>query len=198
MSARVSEARLPRLTTRKEATVTTHVPDPTTGLMLADSPAFVDSTDTRKRTAAAGRSENEQKLAELARRHAVCYDVWPDKLVTGGQNVQVGFDLELLGVNEAHDAAEAPGCPRCVETYEDLRCIAEWLLPPPGRPTRCEIAPFEAAWHATPSRRLRAVASAIEMWSPLMERSSPRGVPCGDTGAGTPLVTEPVRSRTLP
>jgi len=104
----------------------------------------------------AGRlTEHEQALAELARRHAVCYEVWPDRLIVEGQSRQVGFDLEFLGVNEAHDHAQAPGCPRCVETYEDLRRIAEWLLPEPGRPTRCDIAPFEAAWHASPSREFR-------------------------------------------
>ena len=110
---------------------------------------------SREERARGERGEDEQALAELARRHGACYEVWPDRLVTNGQTLQVGFELELLGVNETHDAAHLPGCPRCAETYRDLRRIAEWLLPEPGRPTRYDIAPFDAAWHETGSRGFR-------------------------------------------
>ncbi len=98
-----------------------------------------------------------ERLRELARRHQVCYEVWPEWSVAKERKIQVGFELQLCGTN-SHVAAEGdhqpvPGCEYCLSTYEDLRQIAEWILPRDERPSRYEIGAFDRALHVAPHGR---------------------------------------------
>ena len=97
------------------------------------------------------------RLLEIAEKHQVCYEVWPERSVAQGRKIQIGFELQLCGTN-SHVAAEGdhqpiPGCEYCLSTYEDLRQIAEWILPRDERPSRYEISAFDRALHVAPHSR---------------------------------------------
>ena len=99
-----------------------------------------------------------ERLREIVRRHEVCYEVWPEWAAAGGSKIRIGYRLELCGVNE-HDLASGgghptPGCARCRRTYDDLRRIAEWVMPKEGeRASRYEVEGFDRAWHVAPRHR---------------------------------------------
>ena len=99
-----------------------------------------------------------ERLKEIARRHQTCYEVWPEWSTKDGRKIQIGFELQLCGINE-HVAQNAshpvPGCPHCFHTYSDLREIAEWVLPREERPSRYDIQGFDHSLHQAPSKRQR-------------------------------------------
>lgn len=99
-----------------------------------------------------------ERLKEIARTHKTCYEVWPEWSTKDGRKMQIGFELQICGVNE-HAAQNGnhpvPGCPRCFRTYSELRQIAEWILPLDERPSRYDIQGFDHALHQAPSKRHR-------------------------------------------
>ncbi len=101
------------------------------------------------------------QLRELVRRHQVCYEVWPENLVSNGQIVKVGFALELEGTHEHPDSEVLPGCRHCQEVFNDLRRIAEWIMPAEGRPTTYEVQPFDRAIRYSPKRKRHPEISLI-------------------------------------
>jgi hypothetical protein len=93
----------------------------------------------------------------MARKHQVCYEVWPEWSMAGERKIQIGFELQLCGTN-AHTSLDVrddpvPGCAQCVSTYGELRQIAEWSLPHEERASRYEIGAFDHALHIAPGRR---------------------------------------------
>ena len=109
---------------------------------------------------AANRLTNDapmEHLRTIARKHEVCYEIWPERSVAEGRKIQIGFELQLCGTND-HLAAKAahqpvPGCEYCLCTYEDLKQVAEWILPRDERPSRYEIGAFDRALHVAPHSR---------------------------------------------
>jgi hypothetical protein len=100
-----------------------------------------------------------EHLREIARRHQVCYEVWPEWSVAEERKIQIGFELQLCGTNP-HDSGDGsdhpvPGCAHCVGTYGELRQIAEWILPREERPSRYEIGAFDHSLHIAPPKRRR-------------------------------------------
>lgn len=100
--------------------------------------------------------DQETELRELVARHTVRYEVWPDYLMVKGQKIMVGLDLELRGTHCHGETKLSPGCPRCVETYSDLKRIADWILPREERASEYEIHPFNPALEMDPRRHLQA------------------------------------------
>lgn len=97
-----------------------------------------------------------ESLREIANKHQVCYEVWPERSVAQGVKIQIGFELQLCGTNSHVAAGEhqpVPGCEYCHSTYEDLRQIAEGILPREERPSRYEIGGFDRALHVAPHSR---------------------------------------------
>jgi len=99
-----------------------------------------------------------ERLREIACRHQVCYEVWPERSVLEGRRIQIGFELQLCGVNSriAEDGGSShpvPGCSHCLRTYHELRQVAEWILPNEERPSRYEIQSFDHALHVAPRKR---------------------------------------------
>ena len=97
-----------------------------------------------------------ESLREIANKHQVCYEVWPERSVAEGVKIQIGFELQLCGTNSHVAAGEhqpVPGCEYCHSTYEDLRQIAEGILPLEERPSRYEIAGFDRSLHVAPHSR---------------------------------------------
>ena len=100
-------------------------------------------------------NETVNLLKDLVEMHQVCYEVWPELLIVKGQRVKVGFDLELVGTHEHGTSTMSPGCPRCIRTFEDLRQIAEWIMPKEQRPSRYEIEPYDHALHESAQRKFQ-------------------------------------------
>lgn len=106
-----------------------------------------------------------EQLRDLVKKHQVCYEVWPDFLIVGGEKTKVGFEIQLFGVDEHASAHLLPGCKHCLETYGDMRQIATWILPTEERLSGYEIEPFDQAFHESPKRRLRnEVALSIKIF----------------------------------
>ena len=84
-------------------------------------------------------------LADLVNRYQVCWEVWPEHLMVGGKDRQVGFELELSGTHEPETSHIGPGCPACRRIYGALRCVADWILPKDERTSRYEIGPYDQA-----------------------------------------------------
>jgi hypothetical protein len=82
-------------------------------------------------------------LVDFVNRYHVCWEVWPEYLMVGGKERQVGFELELTGTPEAGTDHVGPGCPACRRVYSALHAIADWILPKEERPSRYEIGPYE-------------------------------------------------------
>ena len=96
-------------------------------------------------------------LRELVARCRVCYEVWPEWATVWGARTQIGYRLELCGAGEHGEAQgddrPVPGCWRCRRTYDDLRKIAEWVMPREERPSRYEVEGFDRSWHVAPKQR---------------------------------------------
>jgi len=93
-------------------------------------------------------------LKQIALRHSVCYEVWPEWAVNGGRITRVGFSISLCGVHEnGVGNNDVPACVRCWGTYSSLRIVAESILPAEERDCRFEVGVFDRAWHVAPSAR---------------------------------------------
>ena len=84
------------------------------------------------------------ELLEFTRGHRVHFDVEPEIVVRGSDRVKVGFQVHLWALH-ARGARALPGCPKCWDLVEQLRHIAEEVVPPDDRPSRTELAPFRPA-----------------------------------------------------
>ena len=89
-------------------------------------------------------------LRDIVSKHAVTYEVRPHVEIAGGQQVMVGFDLELCGTQDHGHTRLRPGCISCEETYTDLKTLAESILPAEDRSADYEILPFDHALHISP------------------------------------------------
>lgn len=86
-------------------------------------------------------------LRELVTRHKVCWNLWPELLMVGGEKRQVGYELELAGTHKPGVTHPEPGCEHCQQVFMALREIAEYILPREERPSMYLIGPFDQAIH---------------------------------------------------
>jgi hypothetical protein len=94
-------------------------------------------------TATVNTGSSEERLRDLVRLHQICYEVWPEYWPDRRGKVQVGFELQLYGTDaRGDDEHPLAGCPSCERVFEDLRQIAEWIVPKDHRPSHYEILPF--------------------------------------------------------
>ena len=101
-------------------------------------------------------AELVDRLREISRTHKVCYEVCPEWSIKDGQRIQIGFELELCGISSNDKCPHpVPGCPFCWRAYDEVREIAEWILPREERPSRYEIQAFDRALHVAPTKRQR-------------------------------------------
>lgn len=96
------------------------------------------------------------ELKDLVRQHKVCWDVWPVYHIGHkGEKVQIGFELELTGTHHESKEPPKPGCVECVTVYNDLKRIAQWILPDEDRKSRYEIGVFDSSIHYSSKRKFR-------------------------------------------
>ena len=90
-------------------------------------------------------------VQEIVRRHGVGYEFWREWSASGLFATYVGYMLNLCGVNDGDDCADechVPGCQYCHRTYDDLRKVAEWMIPKDAQESyHCEIEPFDGTRH---------------------------------------------------
>lgn len=100
------------------------------------------------------RQTQVDRLCEIARKHQLCYEVCPEWSIKDGRKLQIGFELELCGLSSNEKCLHpVPGCPHCWRAYDEIREIAEWVLPREERPSRYDIQAFDRSLHIAPSRR---------------------------------------------
>jgi hypothetical protein len=96
-----------------------------------------------------------RRLQSLVEKHTVYYEVSPEYMLVEDKPVKVGFELRLYGTHDHGSSRSTPGCERCVQTFEDLRQIAAWIVPREKRASWYEVQPFDHALHLTPRHSLR-------------------------------------------
>lgn len=126
---------------------------------------MLNTSEVPARIPEAGRNDAVDSAAEMERlrqigeRHQVCYEVCREWSIAEGHKIPIGFELELCGVNNhlLRNVAghPVPGCAHCLQTYDEMRQIADWILPREERPSRCEIQAFDRALHIAPTQRRR-------------------------------------------
>jgi len=110
----------------------------------------------------AGRSNDLPELRHLVRKHRVCWEVWPEAHLQGGdRRVIVGYDVELYGTHDRPAHPPAPGCVECRTVHRALTRIARYALPRDHRPTRYDVDVFDSALHYSPRRRSRADVTLV-------------------------------------
>lgn len=118
---------------------------------------YTTNNETEERRQGQDFPATSERLKDLVQRHAVSYEVWPEWSLDRGKRVKVGFELQLCGANSrcaAHETVHhVPGCHSCRRTYEDLKEVAEWMLPKERRASRYEIQTFDRALHIAPKGR---------------------------------------------
>src|SRR5437899_6429345 len=95
------------------------------------------------------------KLKQLAEKHTVHYEVWPDYSLVEGKAQKVGFELDLCGSHDHGQTRLSPGCELCVHTFDDLRQIADWITPKEVRESEYAVQAFDSSLHAEPRMGLR-------------------------------------------
>ncbi|HEX7962608.1 MAG TPA: hypothetical protein VF493_22045 [Terriglobales bacterium] len=89
---------------------------------------------------------DETTLRDLVARYKICWEVWPEGVFSKSHVEEIGYELELLGTHAEGTEHVNPGCGACIEVYEALHQIANWLIPQNTTiPSRFEIEPFEPA-----------------------------------------------------
>jgi hypothetical protein len=100
-------------------------------------------------------SDSLDELRELVAQHGARYEVWPEYQLAGDKKVAVGYSLELYASHDHEGSQLSIGCERCQETYNDLKRVAEAILPQEKRDSRYEIAPFNRSIHLDAKHHLR-------------------------------------------
>jgi hypothetical protein len=100
--------------------------------------------------------EEVDALRRLVDARQICFDVFPERVGFPDGARAVGYELALSGIHAASDHPPLPGCDLCREVYDDLKRIAEWILPQEHRPSVCEIDPYQPVIRASTRRRLRS------------------------------------------
>lgn len=79
------------------------------------------------------------KIKDLVQRFQVCWEVYPEQVLTRDEIRKVGFALELYGTHAPGTEHVMPGCEHCRPVQEALGEIAHWILPREERPSMYEV-----------------------------------------------------------
>jgi hypothetical protein len=90
----------------------------------------------------------------LVKKYRICWEVWPEYFMVDGNKRQVGFELVLAGTHE-EETHQTPACPKCLDLFQHLKVIADWLPPDEQRQAMYEIQPYDSSIHRAVKRNLR-------------------------------------------
>lgn len=96
-----------------------------------------------------------EELKRIVHARRVCFDVFRERVGSPDGARAVGYELILSGMHAPGEHPPLPGCDLCREVYEDLKRIAEWILPREHRPSVYEVGPYEPVIRKSTRRRLR-------------------------------------------
>ena len=100
--------------------------------------------------------ERVQALQAIVEQRRICYDVFRERVgFEDAASRTVGYELVLSGIHSPGSHPPQPGCDLCRDVYEDLKEIAQWILPKEHRPSFYEIEPYRPIIRATRKRKLR-------------------------------------------
>lgn len=109
--------------------------------------------------------EEEAELRGLVRQHKVYWEVRPEPVLNdAGEVVQTGFQLALRGTFE-HPGHPLATDPECVEVYQDLRKIAEGIVPAEDEDPNYKIGVFDNAIEYSPSSGRKDIEVTIKIVS---------------------------------
>jgi hypothetical protein len=92
------------------------------------------------------------ELRDVIRRHKVVYEVHPALSVFTGQRTTVGYDVELRGTHETQAGWVTAGCDACRAVWDDLRRVAEAVVPHEMRPAEYDVPAFDHSLHEVQGR----------------------------------------------
>ena len=96
------------------------------------------------------------KIREFVVQHKLCWEVYPEYHINReGNKTQIGFQLDLMGTHYHPEQPPLPGCVECVKVYDDLKQIAQWIMPNEERDSVYEIKRFDISIHQAPLRKFR-------------------------------------------
>ncbi len=99
---------------------------------------------------------NVQELRDIVRKRQVCFDAFRERVAfKHSGSAAVGYELVLSGIHAQGSHPPQPGCDLCRDVYEDLKKIAEWIVPQEHRPSFYKIEPYRPVIRATRKRKLR-------------------------------------------
>ena len=99
-------------------------------------------------------SPKEASVKDLIEKHRVCYEWCNEYDMVNEVRTSIGYSLRLYGCNIKHEVdggcetEPVPGCPVCRKTYDDLVCVARWIVPTQKRESQYKIEPFDSAFHS--------------------------------------------------
>lgn len=82
-------------------------------------------------------------ISDLIRRHKVVYDVRPALSVFTGKRTTIGYDVELRGTHEPKVGRVTAGCEACRAVWNDLKRIADAVVPHEVRPSEYVVPAFD-------------------------------------------------------
>ena len=116
-------------------------------------------------TGAAATASEVNTLKDLVVRHKVCWEVVPIwHIPRPNERVKIGFEVDLLGTHDHPKQPPIAGCDECHIVVDDLRRIANAVMPPSDRASRYEIEPYDVSISFSPRRHMRKdVTVAIDI-----------------------------------
>ncbi len=95
-------------------------------------------------------------LKKLVNKRRVCWDVWPlFYLGKDGVKLQIGFDLEVIGTHSDDQQTSEPGSQESAEILQDLKKVAEFIVPQEKQLCRSEIQVHDNLIQFSPLRKFR-------------------------------------------
>lgn len=104
-------------------------------------------------------------LKDLVVRHKVCWEVVPIwHIPHPGERMKIGVEVDLYGTHDHPKRPPIAGCEECHIVVDDLRRIANAVMPPSDRASRYVIEPYDVSISFSPRRRMRKdVTVAIDI-----------------------------------
>jgi hypothetical protein len=97
-----------------------------------------------------------RRLKNVVGKHRICWEVWPlFYLDDNGQKVQIGFDLEIFGTHSNEQQTLEPGSHESAEILQDLKTVAESVIPKEQQYCRSEIQVYDNLIQFSPLRKFR-------------------------------------------